>query len=242
MPALAAVSLLYEESVCVRLPNGEFELAIKRGARKTVALHVTRHGDFEVRAPQRMPLQLIHQFVQEHRDWLHEKQQKLEAQPSKLLAYHDGATHYFLGHALTLKLLPATRTFINVVEGELRMATASLEPSDVQKQLMKFYAREAELRLPERVRFWHQRMYGRELPALSFRAMKARWGSCAADGSIILNTSLLRASWPVVDYVVVHELCHLTHFDHGAGFKALLTQVLPDWRARKQRLTVPCGF
>lgn len=230
------------EEIRVRLNAGECVLVVKRGARKSVALHVTRQGEFEVRAPTRMPLAYIEAFVREHRDWLLEKEQKLQAQPAKLLAYHDGAIHYFLGQPLSLKLLPATRLFMQVVPGELRIATPSIEAADVQKAVMKFYSREAELRLPERVRFWHARMYSSPMPSLSFRAMKARWGSCAPDGSILLNSCLLRASWPAVDYVVVHELCHLTHFDHGAGFKALLGKTLSDWRERKKQLNVPCGF
>jgi hypothetical protein len=158
------------------------------------------------------------------------------------LRYDDGALHYFLGQAYPLKLMAATRGFVSVADGQMRIATPSLDPESIQKLLMRFYTREAELRLPERVRFWHNKMYGRALPSLTFRAMKSRWGSCAADGSITLNSSLLRACWPAVDYVVVHELCHLTHFDHGSGFKALLTKAMPDWRDRKRLLTVPCGF
>ncbi len=231
-----------DESIRVQLEQAEHELPIKRGDRKTVALHVTRAGGFEVRAPHRMPMRMIAEFVHSHRDWLIEREQKLAQQPAKVLRYEDGAPHYFLGQSYPLKLLPATRGFVSIADGQFRIATPSLDGETIQKLLMRFYTREAEFRLPERVRFWHNKLYGTPLPALNFRAMKARWGSCAADGSITLNSCLLRASWPAVDYVVVHELCHLTHFDHGAGFKALLSAALPDWRERKRLLTVPCGY
>ena len=230
------------ESIRVQLIAAEHELPIKRAERKTVALHVTRDGGFEVRAPLRMPFNLIAEFVHSHRDWLREREQKLAQQPAKVLRYEDGAPHYFLGQPYALKLMAATRAFVSVSDGLIRIATPSLSPEAIQKTLMRFYTQEAEIRLPERVRFWHNKLYGSPMPNLSFRAMRSRWGSCAADGSITLNSCLLRAGWPAVDYVVVHELCHLTHFDHGAGFKALLARVLPDWRERKRLLTVPCGF
>ena len=129
-----------------------------------------------------------------------------------------------------------------MAEGEIRLAVSKLDEASVCKSLQKFYLKEAEQRLPERVRFWHRRMYNCELPELKFRAMRSRWGSCAAHGGITLNTCLLRASLPVIDYVIVHELAHLTHFDHSAKFHALVAEVLPDWKARKKLLTVPCGF
>ncbi len=230
------------ESIRIQLLHTEHELPIKRAQRKTVALHVTRDGGFEVRAPLRMPFHLIAEFVHAHREWLQHREQKLAQHPAKILRYEDGAEHYFLGQLYPLKLMAATRAFVSISDGLIRVATPSLAPDAIQKILIRFYTQEAELRLPERVRFWHKKMYRNEMPALGFRAMKSRWGSCAADGSITLNSCLIRAAWPAVDYVVVHELCHLTHFDHGPGFKKLLADTLPDWRERKRLLTVPCGY
>lgn len=234
---------LSAEDVLVELDAAELRIPVQRQARKTVALHVLRDGSFEVRAPHRLPLGVIRSFVHSRREWLQERLDSFDAGDGALaLKYHDGAEHHFLGEPYTLKLLPATRWFAQIGTGEIRLATNKLDEASVCKALQKLYQREAEIRLPERVAFWHRRLFQRDLPELKFRAMRSRWGSCAAHGGITLNISLLRAPWPAIDYVVVHELCHLQHFDHSPAFHALVGSVLPDWKARAELLTVPCGF
>lgn len=218
-------------------------IPVKRQSRKSLALHATREGGFEARAPLRMPFADVRAFIMEKQDWFSSVLAKKANEPeASALRYENGAPHWFLGQEYRLQLMPATRFFAHVGDGEIRLAVRQVDPQSVCTALKKFYIKEAEHRLPERVRFWHRRMYDRELPELKFRAMRSRWGSCASHGGITLNVSLLRAPLPVVDYVIVHELAHLTHFDHSPRFYALVAAVLPDWKQRQKQLIVPCGF
>jgi predicted metal-dependent hydrolase len=68
------------------------------------------------------------------------------------------------------------------------------------------------------------------------RRMKARWGSCGTNGVITLNLKLMQAELASIDYVIVHELCHLIEHNHSKRYYALLGKMMPDWRARRQRL------
>ena len=77
---------------------------------------------------------------------------------------------------------------------------------------------------------------GVERPVVRFRRMKRRWGSCSQKGGILLNTKLLRAPSHCIDYVIVHQLCHLIHPNHDRAFFRLLTKVMPDWKLRMERL------
>lgn len=84
--------------------------------------------------------------------------------------------------------------------------------------------------------------YGVSMPQLKLREMKSRWGSCAwQKGHITLNTRLFYAPRECLDYVVLHELCHFVHPDHGPGFHALMAALMPDYKARKRRLEAWSG-
>lgn len=72
--------------------------------------------------------------------------------------------------------------------------------------------------------------------AVSFRCQKTRWGSCSRDRAISLNAKLLFLPPELVDYVLIHELCHLAHMNHSKRFWALVARHCPDFRARDRRL------
>jgi hypothetical protein len=73
-------------------------------------------------------------------------------------------------------------------------------------------------------------------PPLIFRKVKTRWGSCSPQGRVMFNTELIKAPSDGIDYVVVHELCHLKYPKHDHSFYRLLGRLMPDWEKRKQRL------
>ena len=73
-------------------------------------------------------------------------------------------------------------------------------------------------------------------PTLEIRRMKSRWGSCTRAGKITLNLRLMHVAKTEIDYVIVHELCHLVEHNHSKRYYALLDRMLPDWREHRQRL------
>lgn len=73
-------------------------------------------------------------------------------------------------------------------------------------------------------------------PPWRHRYMRSRWGSCTARGRIALNTHLVKLADPLIEYVIVHELCHLRHLNHGQAFQRLLRESLPDWHKRRRAL------
>jgi predicted metal-dependent hydrolase len=111
-------------------------------------------------------------------------------------------------------------------------------PERVRELLDEWYARQAHRVLAERLEAcWASfPSDGRRLPVLRLKRMRTRWGSMSAKGSMSLRLDLIRAPQECIDYVIVHELCHLVHPDHGSEFWALVERLVPDWRRRKRRL------
>jgi len=78
--------------------------------------------------------------------------------------------------------------------------------------------------------------YGIERPQIAIRKMQSQWGSCTGAGKITLNLRLIQMPSECIEYVIVHELCHLKEHNHSPAFYALLGRVMPDWEKRKAKL------
>lgn len=77
--------------------------------------------------------------------------------------------------------------------------------------------------------------YGIAQPQLIIRRMRGRWGSCTPNGKILLNPQIIKAPSKCIDYVVLHELCHMVHYNHSPEFYRLQNKVMPDWEKWKLR-------
>ncbi len=77
---------------------------------------------------------------------------------------------------------------------------------------------------------------GLSKPSVNIRKLKTRWGSLSKAGTLTLNIDLIKVPKDCIEYVIVHELCHLMHHDHSSAFYGLLERVMPEWERRKRKL------
>jgi predicted metal-dependent hydrolase len=117
-------------------------------------------------------------------------------------------------------------------------ADRPLGSDEVRELVRHWYRAKARELLAKKCGQWYERLKSLKLPELypTLRAMKTRWGSCTTAGKILLNPELVKMPVQCIDYVIVHELCHLKILRHSPEFYRLLSRYLPDWRARKERL------
>lgn len=222
---------------------GEVGCEIRRSPRRrTLAIEV--HSDLRVivRAPARADARFIADRVAERSPWIRrtlERFQRAGHVPAQSLQYREGETHFFLGTPYRLRVV-AGRRAAGFIDGETLQVTVPGEPtSDRVHRVLATWYRERGLELAGEALAWHFGWFhglGHQRPTIRFRAMRTRWGSLSGGRRMTLNLGLVKAPPECLEYVVVHELCHLEHRGHGRAFYRLLERLMPDWPARRQRL------
>lgn len=205
-----------------------------RSRRKTIAIHVYRNGQVEVRAPKQAPRLLVERFLLDKLPWIEKKREEWQALPDPhQLSFKPGSVHYFLGEPHEL----------NFGSDDPALAQITLRPrqrdeTSIKRALERWYRQQAFQVFEERHKFWCDQLHHLSLPdsEIKLRKMKARWGSCSRHGTITLNTQLVRYPLPCVDGVIVHELCHLLEFNHSPRFYGLMDQAYPSWKASDKLL------
>lgn len=101
----------------------------------------------------------------------------------------------------------------------------------------KRYKEQARVLIHERILFWN-RVYGFTYGRVFIKNQKTRWGSCSKQGNLNFSYKLVFLSPHLVDYIIVHELCHLKEFNHGPNFWALVARMIPDYKKCRAELRV----
>ena len=153
--------------------------------------------------------------------------------------YVSGETFRYLGRQYVLKIEKGQESSVKLKGKYLRVQTRSPENVVATRLLVEgWYRKRAEIVFSADItRFLGlPHLQNLKSPPTQIRKMKTRWGSCTPNGKVILNLMLVATPKSCIEYVIVHELCHLKVHNHSAAFYHLLGKCMPDWQARKSRL------
>ncbi|MEI6846696.1 MAG: SprT family zinc-dependent metalloprotease [Chlorobiaceae bacterium] len=153
--------------------------------------------------------------------------------------YVTGETHLYLGKQYRLKIAQGHENSVKLSRGFFHVTLLNEPMPETAKRLLsKWYGEKASQQFSNSLdRCWPKFTdSGFPKPAISVRLMQKRWGSLSGKGTVTLNTNLVKAPKECIDYVVIHELCHLNYHDHSAEFYKLLNTVMPGWEKVKQKL------
>lgn len=208
---------------------------------KNLNLRIYPDGSVRVSANRRVPVREIEAFLIGHEDFIRKAQSRFRERPQATpRQYVTGERLPFLGEALELQVVSGEREAVALENGKLVLTLKNPEDFSRRERLVRrFWDAQCQAVFPGILRECYPLFQGLGVPypTLRIRSMKSRWGSCLpGKGVITLSKQLLAAPRECIEYVVVHEYCHFLHPNHGKGFYALLTDRMPDWKARKKRL------
>lgn len=226
------------------IPFGSTEIAftLTRSSRQRIKITVGPDRQIAVEAPADRELAEILMRVHRRGAWIVRQLEyfrRFQPLPTPR-QYVSGETHRYLGRQYRLKLLPAEKECVKLIRGYFQVFVRDTgDKARIEYLLTRWFDRHGRAVIADRLAHCHAELkrYGVPAPTtVTFRRMAKRWGSCTKAGGVLFNTELAHVPVPCIDYVVMHELCHLKHPNHSSAFYALLTQVMPDWQERKERL------
>ena len=214
------------------------EYNLQYSNRKSLGITVTPEMNVVVKAPVNASTERIARVVQKRAPWILRQQSYFltfhPKQPPK--RFVNGESHLYLGRQYRLRVRRGKREIVKLDGGHLDVVCRT--KTRTKEVLKSWYVRQARLKFDLYAEEWIARFKKHDVSptAIVLRSMARRWGSCTPTGKIVLNTELIKAPRGCIDYVIVHELCHLVQRNHTQKFIDLQTREMPGWEKRKMRL------
>ena len=151
-----------------------------------------------------------------------------------------GESHFYLGKQYLLKVIenPEISESVKLLRGKLELTARDRDSkSHLYDVLNAWYRQRAKTLFNERLSaMLQQTLWVDYVPQITIRLMQKQWGSCSIHGRLTLNLQLIKTPIECIDYVILHELCHIAEHNHSEKFYRLLKQVMPNWEEVKVKL------
>lgn len=218
-----------------------FERVKRQQAKGKVLIKVLPDCQVVVSAPEDASSEAVLSAVKKRGRWIYEQRREFR----KLLEYitprqHiSGESHHYLGKQYLLKVIeePQQVQGVKLLRGKLEVTVRSKSSLKVKALLAEWYKARAKEVFAKRLEATLEHaLWVTERPPLCILTMQTQWGSCSPNGRITLNPHLVKAPRECIDYVILHELCHIAEHNHSERFYRLMSQVMPRWESIKDRL------
>ena len=222
--------------------HGFIAEVIRTNRRKSADIRV-EDGAVSVVVPVNTPAEKIDQLLVAKRRWIKEKiTLHQEMTPASSKRYVSGEAFSYLGRNYRLKVETGNFAPVKLLNGRLvvTVPNGTEQPHMVRNALVRWYKRQAEQKLTEKVNRFAP-VVGVEPAGAGIRTFKSRWGSCTTKGKLEFNWQIMMAPNRMVDYVVIHELCHLIRHDHSPEFWGEMARVMPEYQRCREWLRENAG-
>jgi predicted metal-dependent hydrolase len=230
----------HNQKVCrIYIGDQELKYILTRSSRKTIGIAIEKTGLVKVTSPTKISESYINQLLQEKSKWILKKLKDFENRTdkkNKSKVFEDGESFSYLGKEFKLKLFSSSTLKKPTVrlngENIVIAYPNSIDTGKLREALKQWYIVQFKLVIAERVKYYSTIL--NVLPKkITIREQKTRWGSCSARGNINFNWKLIMASLEIIDYVVIHELCHMREMNHSKEFWKLVEGLFPQYKKCK---------
>lgn len=206
----------------IEIGKNMIEYHVQYGHRTKTSLHIDSLGLITVKVPRDTSEETIIRAIKQQAKWIQERLQLIAAvqETHKPREYQDEGKFLYLGKECSLQEL---------------IDTNGLNEEELKKNLKKFYFSSCKRIVGERIK-GYQNQLGVKPKSIEIVESLTKWGSCSSDKKLNFNYLLAMAPLEVIDYVIIHELCHLTHMNHDRSFWRRLGSVMPDYKEKEKYL------
>jgi len=207
---------------------------IKSARRKTIALKI-KDGEAFIHMPTGVPTTLARNFVDEKSGWIKQKLAQQAKRVTETKTFTDGDTFYYLGQSYTLSLINENRAVsVNKTNADIQVLgrLKRLSTTAIRAAIINWYKLQADNYLSSRTKQLSEKI-GLSPTSITVKTYKARWGSCSINAEIQFNWKLMLAPPAIIDYVIIHELCHIKQHNHSPAFWRLVERYYPDFKAAR---------
>jgi predicted metal-dependent hydrolase len=225
----------------IKYGNTIIEYSLSFAVRKSLGIKVYPDKSVHVIAPEGTSLEKISEKLHSKASWILKQQDFFLSfhpitPPRKFIS---GETHLYLGKQYRLKLVVAEKESVKLQGGNITIYCKDKKNNArIEKLLKAWYKTKADQHFNKLFDELAPlaKSFSKTMPILKYRWMDKRWGSCSQKGVILLNSELIKVPKKCIEYVIIHELCHLAHLNHSAAFYKLLDKLSPYWRRIKDEL------
>jgi hypothetical protein len=227
-------------SLSIKYENQIIQFSVEYRRRKTLEIQILPPDKVLVICPKGLSENRVKEVVRLKAKWIISKIKELrdiEFRPidSEL---KGGESFMYLGNNYTLQInikKNLKKPKVDLTEGKIHITAPVKDDKLIRDALKGWYRKKADELIKNRVEYYKP-IIDREPKLVKVKEQKKRWGSCTSEGNIYFNWRIIMAPIDVIDYVVVHELCHLIHMNHSKYFWKLVESILPDYKERKSWL------
>jgi predicted metal-dependent hydrolase len=229
-----------------------FEYRVIRKKRKTIGIRITAEGEVIITSPFNVREEIILNIIKKKEKWITDKLQLFKNQVhSKDRTFKDGGSILYFGKFLTIEICHSEKdiskclSVYNFNKNAIEFLDEKvivyinnnkyIRDDIIRENIIKCYRLEAKRILEQRTSYY-SKIINVNIKKITIKDQKTIWGSCSSRGNINYNYRLVMAPISIIDYVVVHELCHLIHMNHSKDYWKTVESILPDYEERRQWL------